>query len=128
MDSEKRARGEGYDETLCAEHVQQSEAPCLEALIAGFLQKKMQKELRRSGHPTALQEKIDDAKVTEFIHTLLQEKRAIEIIPPQQAKHIRRTRGHRIMSNRFVITMKQEDNVSRTKARWCQEGGTMIRI
>lgn len=72
---DKRSRADSYDEALCVETESNSNAACFEALIAGFLQKKLQKELHRSGHPPALQEQIDDAKVMEFARTLLEEKR-----------------------------------------------------
>ena len=58
----------------------------------------------------------------EFVHTLQDEKKAIQIIPPHQAYKIRRDKPDRIMSSRFVITEKKEDNSSRTKARWCLRG------
>eukprot|EP00435_Cladocopium_sp_Y103_P041244 s3767_g11.t1 len=104
-------------EALMAEH-----HDCVESLVASFLQKKLQQELPHSNNPPALQEKIDDAKVTEFVHTLQNEKKAIPVLPPAQAQRIRKTQPDRIMSSRFVITEKKEDNSSRTKARWCLRG------
>ena len=118
----KSARTGTYDEVLVVEALLTEQHETVESLMASFLQKKLQNELPHSNNPPALQEKIDDAKVTEFIHTLLHEKQAIKVIPPHRARHIRRNQSHRIMSSRFVITEKKEDNSSRTKARWCLRG------
>jgi hypothetical protein len=83
------------------------------------VQEELQHELI---NPPALQEKIDDAKTVGFIHTLQNEKRAIRIAPPNQARKIRQNHPDRIMSSRFVVTEKKEGNSSRIKARRCLRG------
>ena len=93
----------------------------LEILIASFLQKKMQKELHHSNNPPHLQEKIDASKTVEWI-TLRDEKKALAIIPPHEAKRIRTNRPDRIMTSRFVIVEKHEDGDSKIKSRWCLRG------
>jgi hypothetical protein len=110
------------EEALLVEALMTEQHESVESLVASFLQKKLQHELRHSNNPPALQEKIDDAKIVEFIHTLQNEKHAIRIVPPNQAHKIRRNQPDRIMSSRFVITEKKEDNSSRIKARWCLRG------
>ena len=81
----------------------------------------MQKELHHSNNPPELQEKINESKLVEW-NTLLDEKQAIQIIPPHEAASIRKHKADRIMSSRFVITEKHEDNTSRVKSRWCLRG------
>eukprot|EP00435_Cladocopium_sp_Y103_P013790 s2127_g3.t1 len=117
----KSARVESQ-EVMLVEALLAESHDSVESLIASFLQKKLQHELRHSNNPPALQEKVDDAKVAEFIHTLRDEKRAIRILSPSQAQKIRREQPDRIMSGRFVITEKKEDNSCRIKARWCLRG------
>ena len=120
--SNKAPRVESVTEIMLIEALLAEKHSSVESLVAGFIQKKLQTELPHSHNPPALQERIDQAKVVEFVHTLLDEKRAIQIIPPHQAYKIRRDKPDRIMSSRFVITEKKEDNSSRTKARWCLRG------
>ena len=110
------------EEALLVEALMTEKHELVESLVTSFLQKKLQHELRHSNNPPALQEKIDDAKIVEFIHTLQNEKHAIRIVPPYQVHKIRRSHPDRIMSSRFVITEKKEDNSSRIKARWCLRG------
>ena len=93
----------------------------LEVLIANFLKKKMAKELHHSNNPPALQEKVDESKVVEW-STLRDEKEAIRIILPGQAKRIRAQKPDRIMTSRFVVTEKHEDGESKIKSRWCLRG------
>ena len=96
-------------------------AESVEILIAFFLQKKMQKELHHSNNPPHLQEKIDASKTVEWT-TLRDEKKALAIIPPHEAKRIRTNRPDRIMTSRFVIVEKHEGGDSKIKSRWCLRG------
>lgn len=91
-------------------------APCVEALIASFLQKNMQKELHHSNNPAQVQEQVDLSKIVEWC-TLRDEKRAIKVIPPSEAKRIRERKQDRIMTSRFVIVEKHEDGHSKIKSR-----------
>ena len=93
----------------------------MEVLIASFLQKKLQKELHHSNHPAHLQEKIDASETIEWT-TLRDEKKALVVIPPREAKRIRASRPDRIMTSRFVIVEKHEDGNSKIKSRWCLRG------
>ena len=117
--SAKAAKLEDRSEALLAEL---QTIPDAEALVASFLQKRMQTELHHSNNAPQLQEKIDDAKVIEFIHTLQDEKKALKVVPPKQAMKIRKDRPNRIMTSRFVVTNKVEDGNSKIKARWCLRG------
>lgn len=117
--SAKAAKHDDRAEVLFAEL---RSLPNAEALVAGFLQKRMQTELHHSNNPPALQEQIDDAKVIEFVHTLQEEKKALKVIPPKQAGKIRADKPDRIMTSRFVVTNKVEDQTSKIKARWCLRG------
>eukprot|EP00434_Breviolum_minutum_P003222 symbB.v1.2.002836.t1/scaffold144.1/size299099/14 len=112
--SAKAAKHDDRSEVLFAEL---RSMPNAEALVAGFLQKRMQTELHHSNNPPALQEQIDDAKVIEFVHTLQEEKKALKVIPPKQASKIRTDKPDRIMTSRFVVTNKVEDQTSKIKAR-----------
>lgn len=96
-------------------------APCVEVLIASFLQKKMQKELHHSNNAPEIQEQIDLSKTTEWT-TLQDEKQALKVIPPREAGRIRSTKPDRIMTSRFAIIEKTEDGSSKIKARWCLRG------
>ena len=86
----------------------------LEILIASFLQKKMQKELHHSNNPPHLQEKIDASKTVEWI-TLRDEKKALAIIPPHEAKRIRTNRPDRIMTSRFVIVENMRTEIPKSR-------------
>ena len=79
------------DECLMTELVQETgPAPCVEVLVASFLQKKtkMQKELHHSKNPPMIQEQIDLAKTAEWT-TLRDEKKALKVLSPSEAKKIR---------------------------------------
>lgn len=116
-----RIESEG-DECLFSELARESgPAPCVEVLIASFLQKKMQKELHHSKNPPELQEQIDLSKTTEWT-TLRDEKQALKVIPPREADRIRTNKPDRITTSRFVIIEKTEDGSSKIKARWCLRG------
>jgi len=90
----------------------------VEVLVSTFMKKKMQKELHHSNNPPELQDKISESKIVEW-NTLQDEKQAIRVIPPHEAESIRKEKPDRIMSSRFVITEKQEDNHTRVTSRWC---------
>ena len=79
--SNKAPRVESVTEIMLIEALLAEKHSSVESLVAGFIQKKLQTELPHSHNPPALQERIDQAKVVEFVHTLLDEKRAIQIIP-----------------------------------------------
>ena len=113
--------GDHPDECLLATCLSECPSAGIEVLVASFLKKKMQKELHHSNNTPELQEKIDASKLVEW-NTLLDEKQAIVVIPPHEAANIRKHKHDRIMSSRFVITEKQEDNASRVKSRWCLRG------
>ena len=108
------------DDCLLAEN-EEAQPKCWEVLMAGFLKKQMQKELHHSNNPPLLQEKVDEAKTCEWM-TLRDEKEALRVIPPRAANEIRKQKPDRIMTSRFVITEKQEDELSKIKARWCLRG------
>ena len=110
------------DECLVTELIQENgPAPCVEVLVASFLQKKMQKELHHSKNPPMIQEQIDLAKTAEWT-TLRDEKHALKVLSPTEAKKIRQYKPDRIMTSRFVIIEKHEDGQSKIKARWCLRG------
>ena len=93
----------------------------VEVLVSTFMKKKMLKELHHSNNPPELQDKINESKIVEW-NTLQDEKQAIRVIPPHEAESIRKEKPDRIMSSRFVITEKQEDNHTRVTSRWCLRG------
>ena len=119
----KQLKTEGEDECLLAELAREhGPAPCIEVLIASFLQKKMQKELHHSKNPPLIQEQVDLAKTTEWL-TLRDEKQALKVLPPAEARKIRLHKPDRVMtSRRFVIVEKHEDGNTKIKARWCLRG------
>ena len=118
----KLSKTEGEDECLLAELTRENgPASCVEVLIASFLQKKMQKELHHSRNPPVIQEQVDLAKTTEWL-TLRDEKQALKVIPPREARKIRSNKPDRVMTSRFVIVEKHEDGNSKIKARWCLRG------
>ena len=110
------------DQGLLADRVSHDPNMSFEAFPATFLKKKiLQKELHHSNNPSELQGLIDDSKRVEW-ETLQDEKQAIVVIPPHEAALIRKHKPDRIMSSRFVITEKQEDQTTRVKSRWCLRG------
>ena len=113
----KSARADDVDHCFLAECQSQP----LEVLIANFLKKKMAKELHHSNNPPILQDQVDASKTVEWT-TLRDEKQAIRVILPAQAKYIRTHKADRIMTSRFVVTEKHEDGVSKIKSRWCLRG------
>ena len=93
----------------------------VKVLVSTFMKKKMQKELHHSNNPPELQDEINESKIVEW-NTLQDEKQAIRVIPLHEAESIRKEKPDRIMSSRFVITEKQEDNHTRVTSRWCLRG------
>ena len=91
-----------------------------EVLLAGFLQKKMQKELPASGNEQGLQTRIDEAKVVEW-QTML-DKAATRVLKGKDAAHARTKHPDRFIGSRFVVTQKDDEDGKRLKARWCLQG------
>eukprot|EP00435_Cladocopium_sp_Y103_P010293 s4146_g2.t1 len=117
----KSSRVENADDCLLAQCISDQPDAAVEVLLATFLKKKMQKELHHSNNPPDLQAKIDDSKLLEW-NTLEDEKQAITVLPLHEAAFIRKHKPDRIMSSRFVITEKHEDDTVRVKSRWCLRG------
>ena len=89
--------------------------------MASFIQKKLQKELPPSGNPVDLQERIDNAKITEW--ETLSGKNAVRVHTGLKARMFREKHSHRFIGSRFVITEKKEEKEDvRIKARWCLQG------
>ena len=95
-------------------------APECEVLLAGFLQKRLQKELPATGNPEELQERIEEAKGSEWCTML--SKPAVKVHTGAEAERIKRECPHRFIGSRFVITEKVEEGDQRIKARWCLQG------
>jgi hypothetical protein len=113
--------GEPSDECLMASCLSDCPDAGVEVLVASFMRKKMQKELHHSNNSPDLQDKINESKTIEW-NTVKDEKHAIQVIPAHEAATIRKHKADRIMSSRFVITEKHEDNDTRVKSRWCLRG------
>ena len=102
----------------------------IEVSIAGYLAKKMSKELPPTGNPPALQEAVDDSKRTEW--ETLKEKNAIRFHFGKDAQRIREKYPDRFIGSRHVITRKpleenghvnpEDPNTFRVKSRWCLQG------
>ena len=103
----------------------------VEALIADYLQKKMEKELPHSNNEASLQKMIDSGKAAEW-KTLSEKPNVLKIHYGQAAKRIQSESSHRFIGSRFVITRKaieegQDINphdlsTFQCKARWCLQG------
>ena len=105
-----------------------------EVLIAQYLQKRLQKELKPSGNEPMLQAQIDAAKTAEW--NTLAEKGAVRLVSASEANWIRKHKPDRIMGSRFVITKKVMEDIAeygitpdphnpehwKVKARWCLQG------
>ena len=109
------------DECLAISSLNEHSKNSVEVLLANFLQKKLQKELHHSRNDPELQERIDASKLVEW-KTLEEEKKVIRIIPPHEAVSLRKNKADRIMTSRFVVTEKTEDEDKRLKSRWCLRG------
>eukprot|EP00435_Cladocopium_sp_Y103_P073897 s9_g45.t1 len=102
-----------------------------EVLMAEYLKKKLDKELRHSNNPPDLQQKVDDGKLAEW-QTLLSKPNALKIHYGKAAEHIRRTHADRFMGSRFVLTRKPVEegheidphdfSTFTVKGRWCLQG------
>ena len=105
-----------------------------EALIAQYLQKRMQKELPHSNNEPWLQAQIDAAKTLEW--NTLAGKQAVRLLSVKEANWVRQHKSERIMGSRFVLIKKavediiengitpEHDNPDhwKVKARWCLQG------
>eukprot|EP00435_Cladocopium_sp_Y103_P053201 s487_g17.t1 len=110
----------GNEEVLSAEVSQSDVRSHIEVLMAAFLQKRAQKELKPSGHSYEVQSKIDESKKTEW-ETLLG-KNAIKIHTGEAARQIKKKQSHRFIGSRFVVVHKSDEDGDRIKSRWCLQG------
>ena len=123
-----RSRTERYeDEALLCSFVSPGEEfpvrsgqSHVEALIAGFLQKRAAKEIPSTGNPSDIQEKVDGSKITEW--ETLSGKQAVRVWTGQKAKEIKQRFGHRFIGSRFVVINKKDEDGERVKSRWCLQG------
>ena len=92
----------------------------VEALMAAFMQKRMQKELPATGNEPQLQSEIDGAKTLEW--ETVCGKQAVRVWTGAEAKRIRERHPDRFVGSRFVITRKTDEDGSRIKARICLQG------
>ena len=104
-------------EVLYCEHLLNSK---VEALMAAFMQKRMQKELPVQGNEPALQRDIDAAKVVEW--ETISGKQAVKVWTGRKAREIREHQKHRFVGSRFVVTNKIDEDGARVKARLCLQG------
>ena len=91
-----------------------------EVLLAGFLQKRLQKEIRSTGNEPLLQAKVDTAKGEEW-ETMLS-KAATRVHKGAEAQRIRDKYPDRFVGSRFVVTNKVDEDGEHVKARWCLQG------
>lgn len=110
----------GSQEVLSAEVSQNDVRSPIEILMAAFLQKRAQKELKPSGHSSEVQSKIDESKKVEW-ETLLG-KNAIRIHTGEAARQIKKKQSHRFIGSRFVVVHKSDEDGDRIKSRWCLQG------
>ena len=120
--SESRQMAEAGSEELLAEvlsceHLYSSRA---EALMAAFLQKRMQKEIPPSGNHPELQARVDEAKRVAW--DTVSGKQAVKVWTGAKAQDIKHKYSHRFVGSRFVITNKADEDGSRIKARICLQG------
>ena len=116
---ESTAPAEEHD-TLSVEVSSNCGLTPVEILMAAFLQKKSQKEIKPSGHPMELQTKIDASKTIEW-ETLLG-KNAIKVWRGERARQIKAKQSHRFIGSRFVVVNKCDEEGERIKSRWCLQG------
>ena len=117
------SRARGSDEVLFCEEVLSHEhlfSSHTEALMAAFLQKRLQKELPSVGNMPQQQAEIDDAKSLEW--ETIQGKSAMRVWRGAKALELRRRFPDRFIGTRFVVTRKVEDHQARIKARLCLQG------
>ena len=106
-----------WAEVLSCEHLYSSRA---EALMAAFLQKRMQKEIPASGNEPDMQAKVEQAKQIEW--DTVSGKQAVKVWTGAKAREIRQNYSHRFVGSRFVVTNKTDEEGSRIKARICLQG------
>ena len=106
-------------ETVCTVMQEAPHLPAVEVLLAGFLQKRLQKELPVSGNAPELQEEIDEAKGTEWCTML---SKGVKVHTGEAATRIRQKYPNRFVGSRFVVTKKVDEDGERIKARWCLQG------
>ena len=92
----------------------------VEVLIAGFLQKRMQKELPATNNMPEVQQQVDEAKVLEWDTVV--GKQAVKVWRGAKARDIRKKMAHRFVGTRFVVTRKSDEEGTRIKARLCLQG------
>eukprot|EP00435_Cladocopium_sp_Y103_P038172 s134_g10.t1 len=107
-------------DAFAAELLKDGNIKTVEVLLAAFLQKKAQKEMKPNGHDPQLQKLVDASKTVEW-ETLLG-KNAIRIHKGKKAQEIRKTQGHRFIGSRFVVVNKNDEDGQRIKSRWCLQG------
>ena len=88
----------------------------VEALMAAFTQKRMQKELPVSNNEPRLQSEVDNAKTLEW-ETVVG-KQAVRIWTGAEARRIKERHPDRFVG----ITRKTDEDGSRIKARICLQG------
>ena len=115
-----RPRVEIEDELMCQLEDSMPGRSPIEVLLAGFLQKRAQKELPPSGNPEPLQQAVDEARSTEW--ETLSGKGAVRVWVGQHAKDLAKRFPNRFVGSRFVITQKSDEEGDRIKARWCLQG------
>lgn len=129
-----KQRTESHQEVLSVQQIKDLnedwfECDSVEVFMLSYLQKKS-KELNHSHNEPALQEQVDDSKVTEW-QTLVS-KGAVKVISGRQAEHTKEKFSHRFIGSRFVIVRKgavegqqidpTDSNTYRVKSRWCLQG------
>eukprot|EP00435_Cladocopium_sp_Y103_P071090 s130_g36.t1 len=111
-----------------------SEDTAIEVMVAQYYNKRAQKEIPASNNEPLLQGQVDQAKVSEW-QTLI-DKQAVRVVPPREARWIRKNQPHRIMGSRYVVVKKPEEDIIengiqpdpsnlahwKVKARWCLQG------
>ena len=92
----------------------------IDCLIAGFLQKRAQKEIPVHGNEPELQAKVDASKTLEW--ETLSGKQAIRVWKGAKAREIRNKHPDRFIGSRFVVINKKDEDGERIKSRWCLQG------
>ena len=102
----------------------------IEQLIANYLQKQTTNELHHSHNEPALQEMINDSKLTEW--GTLVDKNAVQVHYGSKARRLKEQYPQRFIGSKMVITRKPLEEGShydpndlqsfRVKSRWCLQG------
>ena len=108
------------DEVMSALREQSLHASEVEVLIAGFLQKQMQKELPVKGNAPELQQEVEESKSAQWC--TMKNKLAVKIHSGAQAERIKKDFPDRFVGSRFVVTRKVDVEGTRIKSRWCLQG------